>query len=98
MERKVKLEGGTLHTVMALEIKRVLKEEVKDDGVYGLERAAKVLGITLRTLYKYIGPTDKGGWPELQVNMEDAMAKLSTATKAPKAKKSPKKKPISKKK
>ncbi len=82
---------------MAQEIKRSLKE-VGDDGVYGLERAAKNLGITLRTLYKYIGPLDKGGWPELQVSMEESMSKVSTATK-PKAKKvAPKKKPAAKKK
>lgn len=83
--------------VMAQEIKKALKE-VGDDGVYGLERAAKTLGITLRTLYKYIGPPEKGGWPELQVSMEESMSKVSTVAK-PKAKKAtPKKKSVAKKK
>lgn len=94
MERKHKLEGGTLRIVMAQEIKRTLKE-VGDTGLYGMEAAAKKLGITLRTLYKYVGPVDKGGWPELQVTVEDAMAKVSSAVKKPvkkPAKKSTKKK------
>lgn len=76
---------------MAKEVKRVLAE-IKDEGAIGMNKAATTLGVSQRVLYKWCGPVEKGGWPELQVNVEDAMAKVSSAIK-----KSPKKKVAAKK-
>ena len=95
IQKKTKLEGGTLREVMAIEIRRVLAT-VKDRGYRGMYDAAEVLGITQRTLYKWIGPVESGGWPELQVTAEEAMSKLSTASSS-KVKKSPAKKKVAEK-
>lgn len=86
------MAGGTLRLAMAKEIRRVLAE-IKDEGVLGMTKAANTLGVSQRALYKWCGPIDKGGWPELQVNVEEAMAKVSSAVKKP----SPKKKSVAKK-
>lgn len=92
------LAGGTLRIAMANEVKRVLAT-IQDQGVVGMTKAAETLGVSQRVLYKWCGPVEKGGWPELQVTMEDAMAKVSESSvkkSAPK-KKVTAKKPAAKK-
>lgn len=89
-QQRPHLAGGTLHQAMAREVRRVLAE-IKDSGVMGMRKAAQTLGVSERVLYKWTGPIEKGGWPELQVGMEEAMAKVSSAVK-----KKPVKKPAKK--
>jgi hypothetical protein len=83
METKKHLEGGTLHTVMASEVKRALVEFSGQDQY--IEKAALQLGITPRTLRVWIGPVEKGGWEELQG--KGGMAKLLATKPKAKAKK-----------
>lgn len=64
MQIKKHLSGGTLRTVMAEEIKRVIAKFSGEDQA--IEKAALELGVTPRTIRVWKGSVDKGGWPELQ--------------------------------
>jgi len=90
MHIKKHLSGGTLRTVMANEIKRVLSECARTSPDNIKERAAIALGLTPRTIRVWLGPVDKGGWNELQ-GVVGSMEKL-LKTKSVKAKKRSKKK------
>jgi hypothetical protein len=60
------LSGGTLHAVMAAEVRRVLTKYQKLSSFQQRMASAAELGTTLRTLNKWVGPVDHGGWEELQ--------------------------------
>lgn len=68
------MSGGTLRIVMSEEIKRALSKFSKLDVFQQRMAAAAELGITWRTIMKWLGPVEKGGWEELQGN--GGMAKL----------------------
>ncbi len=66
--------GGTLRRVMANEVRRVMS---KYAGAHNsTQAAAKELGITTKSLRKWKGPIEKGGWMELQPTMGDAMDRI----------------------
>lgn len=71
---KQHLVGGTLRKVMAEEIIRVIQQVSRSGATQIIETSAIILGITPRTLLKWKGPVEKGGWKELQV--KDAVDKM----------------------
>lgn len=72
------LVRGSLRRVMAHEIRRVMS---KYAGVFNATMlAAKELGITGKSLRKWKGPIEKGGWEELQPTLGDAMERIIGAS------------------
>lgn len=72
---KKHLEGGSLKSVMADEVRRQILAHSGTDQA--LDAAALALGITSRTLRSWLGPVDKGGWSELdEFRGAGAMEKL----------------------
>lgn len=66
--------GGTLRRVMAQEVKRCLSKHSGSSKPTFL--AAQELGITTKSLRKWKGPVEKGGWKELQPTLGDAMDRI----------------------
>lgn len=69
---KKHLVGGSLRRVQVDEIKRVMASHAGEAQF--IERVALELGVVPRTLRVWVGPVEKGGWPELQVH--DAMSRV----------------------
>lgn len=90
MQIKKHLNGGTLRTVMAEEIKRCIVKYANDDQP--VEKAAMELGIAPRTLRVWKGDVSQGGWEELQGR--GGMELLCKTPKKSKSKKKAKKKVV----
>lgn len=83
---------GSLHAAMVREVQRVLKE-MPDLGMHSINKAAALLGVSSRVIYKWLQPVEKGGWPELQPTLGSTMEKLQKKVAVKKAKKAEKKAP-----
>lgn len=88
MQIKKHLSGGTLRAAMVDAIKAAMASFTEQDQQK--ERAAMELGLAPRTLRVWLGPEDKGGWPELQGIVGSVEKLVSTKPKTKKKRKAKK--------
>lgn len=89
--KKRHLQGGSIEQFIITRVRTLLKELHDDQNK--LMKISVDLGVALKTLRQWLGPTEKGGWEAFQT--KDVMEVFMAKTKQPVKKSS--KKPAAKK-